>query len=85
MDESPIWVLGAHYYVLYMHMGMLCCMLFHFLRLGTGSVKQVNRARWVHADGTSEDVAVAVLRSNVEDEALSSIDALGKSPEVCSY
>lgn len=51
-------------------------------RLGTGSVKQVHKAKWLNLDGSSEEVAVGVLRSNVEDEALSSIDALGKSPEI---
>merc|ERR1712048_696127 len=47
-------------------------------RLGTGSVKQVHRASF--ADGT--EYAVAVLRSDVEDEALASLSALEAAPEL---
>lgn len=46
--------------------------------MGTGSVKQVNLARWED----NNEYAVAVLRANVEDEAESSLNALECSPEV---
>jgi hypothetical protein len=66
--------------------------------LGTGSVKQVHKAKLLphsttppavgaptleNADGASgEEVAVGLLRMAVEDEALSSLEALRASPEL---
>ena len=46
--------------------------------IGTGSVKQVHICRF--DDG--KDYAVAVLRRNVEEEALSSLDALTNAEDV---
>jgi predicted unusual protein kinase regulating ubiquinone biosynthesis (AarF/ABC1/UbiB family) len=46
--------------------------------LGVGSVKQVHRA--VFEDGSER--AVAVLRANVEEEALASLNALQSSEEI---
>eukprot|EP00808_Paulinella_micropora_P024271 g81544.t1 len=50
-------------------------------RLGTGSVKQVHRC--LMKDG--REVAVCVLRAGVEDEALSSLDALEESPDIGKF
>lgn len=49
--------------------------------LGTGSVKQVHRAKLM-SKGVEEEVAVAILRNQVEDEALSSLEALESSPDL---
>jgi len=46
--------------------------------LGTGSVKQANRAKFVNGG----EMAVVVLRNGVEDEALSSIGAMETSNEL---
>ena len=62
--------------------------------LGTGSVKQVHKARFRSGmllrsvgakegeGGPTATVAVAVLRRNVEDEALASLSALQASPDL---
>lgn len=49
--------------------------------MGTGSVKQVHRAKLM-SKGVEEEVAVAILRNQVEDEALSSLEALESSPDL---
>jgi len=52
--------------------------------LGTGSVKQVNRAMFKDGKGNTEQVAVAILRRRVQDEALASLSALEASEDMAA-